>query len=90
MGANQGSSYFFFSTDPGERHLCLNWQSRFEAHSRAVALANFTAEAGQVYYFQARIFPGHYDYTFDLDPVNSDEGKFLIASSAFSASHPKK
>jgi hypothetical protein len=89
VGANQGSSYFFFSTDPGEHHLCLNWQSRLQARSRAFAMANFTAVAGQVYYFRARIFPGHYDYSFDLDPINSDQGKFLVATSGFSNSHPK-
>ncbi|SRR5579883_552430 len=90
VGANQGSSYFFFSTDPGEHHICLNWQSLFSGRSHAFALANFTAEAGKVYYFRARIFPGHYDYSFDLDPINSDQGKYLVASSAFSVSHPRK
>jgi hypothetical protein len=89
VGANQGSSYFFFSTDPGEHHLCLNWQSRFEKRSRAFALADFTAAAGQVYYFRARIFPGHNDYSFDLDPINGDQGKFLVAVSALSNSHPR-
>jgi hypothetical protein len=90
IGANQGSSYFFFSTEPGEHHLCLNWQSRLDWVSRMFAFANFTAEPGKVYYFRARIFPGHFDYSFDLDPLNSDQGKFLVASSAFSVSHPKK
>jgi hypothetical protein len=89
MGANQGSSYFFFPATPGENHLCLNWQSRLEVHARAVALVNFTAEAGKVYYFRARIFPGHQDYSFDLDPINSDQGKLLIALSAFSNSRPR-
>ncbi len=26
----------------------------------------------------------------DLDPLNSDEGKYLVALSAFTVSHPKK
>jgi len=30
VGANQGTSYFFFWTESGEHHLCLNWQSRLE------------------------------------------------------------
>jgi hypothetical protein len=90
MGANQGSSYFSFPADPGEHHLCINWQSRLGWKSRAFALANFTAEPGKVYYFRARIFPGHLDYSFDLDPINSDQGKFLVASSAISVSNPKK
>jgi hypothetical protein len=89
VGANQGNSYFFFSTGPGEHHLCLNWQSRLRGRSRVVALANFTAETGKVYYFRGRIFYGHYSTIFDLDPINSDQGKLLVALSAFSNSHPK-
>jgi hypothetical protein len=90
VGANQGSSYFSFSAEPGERHLCVNWQSRFEIKSRAFAMANFTAEPGRVYYFRSRVIFTRADYIFDLDPVNSDQGKFLVASSAFSVSHTKK
>jgi hypothetical protein len=90
MGANQGSSYIFFAADPGERHLCVNWQSRLGVRSRAFAMANFTVEAGDVYYFRTRISFSRYIYDFDLDPLNSDEGKYLLASSALSVSHPKK
>jgi hypothetical protein len=28
VGANQGSSYFFFAAAPGEHHLCIHGQSR--------------------------------------------------------------
>jgi hypothetical protein len=90
IGANQGSSYFFFSVDPGEHHLCINWQSRLAVRSRAFAMAGFTAEAGRVYYFRERVFPGSADYSFDLDPINSDEGKYLVASSSYSVSRAKK
>jgi hypothetical protein len=89
MGANQGSSYIFFPADPGERHLCVNWQSRLEVRSRAFAMANFTTEAGHVYYFHTRISFSRYIFDFDLDPINSDEGKYLLASSALSVWHPK-
>ncbi|HEY1659727.1 MAG TPA: hypothetical protein VGG14_15340 [Candidatus Sulfotelmatobacter sp.] len=91
MGANRGSSYIFFATTPGGHHLCMNWQSRLQERSRAFAMANFTAEDGKVYYFRERVFPGHSgDYVFELDPVNSDEGKYLVAISPLSVSHPKK
>ncbi len=90
IGANQGSSYFFVAVEPGEHHLCINWQSRLGVRSRAFAMANFTAEEGKVYYFRERLFPGAHDYSFDLDQINSDEGKYLVALSAFSVSHPKK
>jgi hypothetical protein len=91
IGANRGSSYIFFAADPGEHHLCMNWQSRLQSRARAFAMANFTAEAGKTYYFRERVFPGHSgDYVFELGPVNSDEGKYLVAISPFSVSHPKK
>jgi hypothetical protein len=90
VGANQGSSYFFFTAEPGEHHLCVNWQSWIGFKSRAFAMANFTAEPGGVYYFRSRVIFTRQDYIFDLDPLNSDQGKFLVASSAFSVSHPKK
>lgn len=90
IGANQGSSYIFFPADPGERHLCVNWQSRLGFRSRAFAMANFTAEAGHVYYFHTRISFSRSIYVFDLEPVNSDEGKYLVALSALSVSRPKE
>ncbi len=90
IAANQGSSYVFFSVTPGEHHLCANWQSRLEVRSRAFAMTNFTAEAGKIYYFGERLFAGGDDYFFDLDLVNSDEGKYLVATSVLSVSHAKK
>jgi hypothetical protein len=90
VGATQGSSYIYFPAEPGERHICVNWQSRLEWRSRSLALENFTAEAGHIYYFRIRLSISRSIYSFDLDPVSSDEGKLLVASSAFSVSHPKK
>jgi hypothetical protein len=90
VGATQGTSYLFFPVDPGEHHLCVNWQSRFEWKSKALALANFTAEPGHVYYFRVRLSLSRLIYVFDLDPINNDQGKLLVASSGLSVSHPKK
>jgi hypothetical protein len=71
--------------------MCLNWQASLEERSRAFTLANFSAETGKIYYFRARLFSGQSgDYSFDPDPVNTNEGKHLVATSAFSSSHPKK
>jgi len=82
--------------EAGDHHMCPNWQSNLQERSRAFAMVNFSAEAGKVYYFRARLFPGHSgdyffgDYFFDVNPVSIDEGKYLVASSAFSVSHPRK
>jgi len=89
VGATQGTSYLFVSAEPGEHHLCVNWQSRLQFRSQAFGLANFSAEAGHVYYFRIRPSVSRMIYLFDLDPINSDEGKLLVAASGFSVSHPK-
>lgn len=91
VGASRGSSYLLVSGEPGDHHVCLNWQSSLQERSRAFAMMGFTAEAGKVYYIRARLFPGgNGDYSFDVDLTNSDEGKYLVASSPYSVSHPKK
>ena len=91
-GANKGNSYIFFTVEPGEHHLCLNWQSRLELRSRAFAVADLTAEVGRTYYFRARTFSGQrgIEVSFDLDPINGDQGKLLVAESAYSNWHVKK
>jgi hypothetical protein len=89
VGAIRGNSYIFISVQPGDHHICANWQSGF-LHSSLFALANFTAEAGKTYYFRVRTYNGaNRVYSIDLDAANNDEGQYLVASSAFSQSHPK-
>jgi hypothetical protein len=91
MGWRQPREFVLFLRDHFWRASSLrDWQSRLATRSRAFAMANFTAEEGKVYYFRERVFPGEGDDSFDLDPINSDEGKYLVAYSAFSVSHPKK
>jgi hypothetical protein len=54
-----------------------------------IALAHFTAEAGKVYYFRTRAFGDKDQWLLDLDPVDSDQANYLIASYPLSVSHPK-
>lgn len=99
MGANRGNSYLSFSVEPGEHHLCTDWISDFLPNGRLVSLSPLTAEAGKTYYFRVRTSGGTLSLadrprnaegaSIDLDLVNSDEGKLLIASSDLSVSHPK-
>lgn len=92
VGADKADSYLSFSVDPGEHHLCTRWQSRLKRFSDKAAFANLTADPGKTYYFRARIsvIGGGSDFSLDFAPVNEDEGKYLVASSAPSVSHPKK
>jgi hypothetical protein len=89
VGAAKGDSYLSFSVDPGEHHLCTRWQSHWKRFSDKAAFAGFTADSGQIYYFRARIIEGQNNFALDFEPVNGDEGKYLVASSAVSVSKPK-
>ena len=90
VGANHHNSYFSFAVDPGERHLCANWQSRFARLSQIVGLVHFTAKAGKVYYFRTRVLGATATNFFDFEPIDSDQGRLFVASIPMSISHPKK
>jgi hypothetical protein len=49
IGATRGDSYLYFSVEPGEHHLCVDWISEFLPSGRSVALFGLTAEPGKVY-----------------------------------------
>jgi|SRR5579862_2428833 hypothetical protein len=91
VGATHGHSLVSFSVDPGEHHMCVRWQSH-RGFSRMVSFAHLNAEPGKIYYFRARIYglgAVNPEYL-DLDPIDSDEGQYLVASSLLSVSHPKQ
>jgi hypothetical protein len=97
VGATHANSYFYVSIDPGEHHLCANWQSHDGAvglPTRPTAAAHFTAEAGKTYYFRARDVArndrGAAGAEVRLDPVDSDEALVLVKTFEFSSSHVKK
>ena len=86
-GAALNGSNFSFSVDPGVHHLCaVTDQSSQDGYpASAVALAHFTAEAGAVYYFEAKV-----GVEATLLAVDSDEGDFLVASGESVTFYPKK
>jgi hypothetical protein len=93
MGANRGSSYFFFSVEPGEHHLCATWLYGGKRAQDRESLASLTAEPGHTYYFRVRATvmpPPAGFYSLDLELVNDDEGALLVAASPLSTVHPKK
>jgi hypothetical protein len=91
IGATQGFTYVTASIDPGEHHLCSRWQSHFGKLSDQVSLYNFTAEPDKTYYVRAHIsVMGDNDVlSMDLEPVSTDEGRFLVSEAARSLSKPK-
>jgi hypothetical protein len=97
VGATRGDSYLSFPVEPGEHHLCANIMPGFLSTGRRVSLFGLTTEAGGVYYFRARTTGGPSSAMYrngaddtisiDLDLLNRDEGKFLVAFSSRSVSN---
>jgi hypothetical protein len=87
VGANHGNSYFSVSVEPGEHHVCATLQSSLVA--QRVELAHFTAEAGKVYYYRTRLPVSRSVELLELDPIDSDQGRYLIAFFPVAVSHPK-
>jgi hypothetical protein len=88
VGANNGKSYFFFPVDPGEHNVCAEWQSgTFKKSSERVGEAmHLTTEAGKTYYMRL-----NFSYQrMHLELSDEAEGHFLIGSSLFATSQPKK
>jgi hypothetical protein len=93
IGATHSNSYFYVSVDPGEHHVCANWQNFVGfGPMRSTAAMHFTAEAGGVYYLRARdVFRNsHPPASVELGPLDSDEAQLLMSMFSFSTSHPKK
>ncbi len=88
VGANHGNSYFSIPVEPGEHHVCVMLQSSLVA--QRVELAHFTAEAGKVYYYRTRLLLSRSVELLDLDPIDSDQGRYLIAYFPLSVSSAKK
>jgi hypothetical protein len=93
VGATHGNSFIYFSVDPGEHHLCANWQAAIiVTEGRQAAAAHFTAEAGGVYYFRVSNtwVRSVGDAAMDLEPLDSDEGQLLVRRYSLVNSHAKK
>lgn len=88
VGAFKNNSYFAVSVDPGEHHACMNIQSSTPL-GKKVAFAHVTAEAGGVYYMDAKAVMRPGTTRLQIDPIDSDQAKYLIASSPLSVSQPR-
>jgi hypothetical protein len=88
LGANDGKSYFFFQVEPGEHNICMEWQSgTFKKSSERVGEAmHLTAAAGKTYFIRLTSSYGGKH----LELSDEAEGHFLIGSSLYATSQPKK
>ena len=89
VGAFKHNSYFAVSVDPGEHHACMNVQSPTPL-GKLVAFAQVTVEAGKVYYLGTKASVRTSTTRLEIDPIDSDQAKYLIASSPLSVSQQKK
>jgi hypothetical protein len=88
VGANHGDSYFSISVEPGEHHVCATLQSSF--YGGALELAHVNAEAGKAYFYRTRLILSRSVELLELEPIDSDQGKYLVESLPLSDSKPKK
>jgi hypothetical protein len=94
IGSFKANSFITMPVRPGVHHVCVNIQSN-SSLGRMVALAHFNAKAGKTYYFRAQYLGGVatlypvQDYV-SLDPLDSDEAKYLIAYYPVSVAQAKK
>jgi len=80
---------FYISVNPGEHHLCASWPSSagFTDGHKSAAL-QFTAAAGNIYFFLVR---DHIVAQAGMEflPLDSDEAQLLMSKFAFSTSRSK-
>jgi hypothetical protein len=86
VGAIHGAAYFSISVAPGEHHICTA-SPYFDrvAETGVLALLHLQTEAGRTYYYRLRL--GEY---VELEPVDSDEGEYVIPNYSLSVSHARK
>jgi hypothetical protein len=93
IGATQANSYFYVSVDPGEHHLCAEWQNfvGFTSGPKSGA-AHFTAEAGRAYFYVVndQYIREHGPAGMKMELLDSDQGQLMLSKFAFSRSQPKK
>ncbi len=92
VGANNGASFLSYTVEPGNHHVCSDWQTNSKADQKLSAAAELAAEAGKAYYFHVIVFIGdlkHNPYL-KLEAVDEAEGLLLVSESALSTSKIKK
>ena len=88
-GAVNSGTYFFVPIDPGEHHVCAMLQSVLPRKGPRVYVHSLKAEPGGTYYFRTRLVGISTGFVLQLDQLDSDEGRWFVAWSKFSTSHPK-
>ena len=87
IGATKSGSYISFIAEPGDHHMCVSWRS----HDGYLAFARLHAEPGKTYFYRVQMLEINSSLPLiHLEPVDPDEGQYLVASSSLSFWHVKK
>jgi hypothetical protein len=89
VGALRHNSHFSVSVNPGEHHACMRLQS-MTAMGDLMAFVHVTAEAGKTYFIRTQTLATGGGTRLQMDPMDSDEAKYLIETLPLSVSHAKK
>ena len=90
VGATQANDYAYYYVDPGEHHLCVQWQTRIDLQSgHQTAVAHFRAVAGKSYYFRALDRDNRGIDEVKLGPADRDQAQLLMTIFGYSSSKPK-
>ena len=90
VGANHGSSYLSFATDPGEHHLCAEWQSHLKRLSDLGSAITVTTEPGKTYFFRVRVEErNNHPPAVKLEPIDLAQGQFMFSSHSLATSQIK-
>ncbi|MFZ0395185.1 MAG: hypothetical protein WCF17_08905 [Terracidiphilus sp.] len=84
VGANRGNSFFQVDASPGEHHFCAVLQTSFL--DPRVELAHLIVEAGKTYFYRTQLLLSGEVDVLELDPVDSDEGRYLVSTFPMSLS----
>ncbi len=80
LGAIRENSYFVATISPGEHHFCEALP--YYREEKFAVLGHLQAEAGKTYFYRTRYL--------EFGPIDSDEGKYLLASYPLSVAQGKK
>ena len=89
VGALNGGGYFFVPIDAGEHHICAMLQTLLPERGPRVSVHSLKAEPGETYYFRTRMVGISTGFVLQLEQLDPDEGRWFVAWSKFSTSHPK-
>ena len=91
VGATHGSSYVYFSAEPGDHRICSSWQSALPRISKLASAVSLTAEPGQIYYFHAYVDERkEHQLAVYIEPLDPAQAQLLLSSFGLSTSHAKK